>query len=172
VTPIEFSVRGEPRPQPRPRAFARKMPNGKVLARVFDCASAEGWKSEIALAVRPHLPGAPLSGPLAVTIEFWMPRPENHFVASKRARGLKTRAPEFHTIRPDADNLAKAVLDAFGHLALWHEDDQVAKLTVTKRYEDPACGPGASIRIERPRGYLDPKPTPEQPLLISEGVST
>ena len=158
MTPIVFSVRGLPKGQPRPRAFVRKTSFGPI-ARVYDSATAEGWKSEIALAARPFIPAQPLSGPLAVTIEFWMPRPLDHFPARNRKNGLKPGVPEFHTIVPDADNLAKAVLDCLSRLRIWEDDDQVSKLTVTKRYEDPASGTGASIHVERPRGYLEAKPT-------------
>jgi hypothetical protein len=42
-TPISIFVHGEPKGQPRPRAFAR---GGMV--RMYDPATAEGWKSAIA----------------------------------------------------------------------------------------------------------------------------
>ena len=52
---ISFSVDGEPKAQPRPKAFARNFGN-KWQARVYDPGTAEGWKSLIAIAVKPHLP--------------------------------------------------------------------------------------------------------------------
>lgn len=154
MTRICFEVHGHPKPQPRPRAFARKTAFG-VVARVYDSASAEGWKSQVAEAARPFLPAEPIAGPLALYIDFWLPRPSGHFVASKRERGLKAGAPEFHTSRGDVDNYSKAVMDALTILRLWQDDGQVADLTVSKRYEDPATGPGALIRIERPVAYAE-----------------
>ena len=40
MAPIEFFVEGDPKPQPRPRAFARKIGN-KFMARVYDAGTAE-----------------------------------------------------------------------------------------------------------------------------------
>lgn len=166
---IVFEVHGEPKPQPRPRAFARKTAFG-VIARVYDAGTAEGWKSQIAEAARPFIPLEPIAGPLALSIDFWLPRPNGHFVASKRERGLKKGAEDFHTARGDVDNFAKAVMDALTVLRLWQDDGQVADLSVSKRYEDPATGPGALVRLHRPSGYVVASAKPEQPLLISEAL--
>lgn len=167
---IVFEVHGEPKPQPRPRAFARKTAFG-TIARVYDAGTAEGWKSQIAEAARPFLPLEPIAGPLALSIDFWLPRPNGHFVASKRERGLKKGAEDFHTARGDVDNFAKAVMDALTVLRLWQDDGQVADLSVTKRYEDPATGPGALVRLHRPSGYVVASAKPEQPLLIPDPIN-
>lgn len=45
---ITFFIHGDPKPQPRPRAFARRM-GAKFVARVYDAGTAEGWKSQIAM---------------------------------------------------------------------------------------------------------------------------
>lgn len=45
--------------QPRPRAFARRMGDGKFVARVFESGTAEGWKSLIAAEAAK----TPISGP-------------------------------------------------------------------------------------------------------------
>jgi len=164
---IIFEVRGEPKPQPRPRAFVRKTSFGPI-ARVYDAGTAENWKSLVAEAARPFIPVEPLTGPLSLSVEFWLPRPATHFIASKRERGLKQNAPTFHTSRGDVDNFSKAVMDALTVLRLWHDDEQVAELVASKRYEDPVTGPGALIRIERPVAYVAAPVVPEQPLLISE----
>jgi len=54
MKPITFFVPGEPKGQPRPRAFARKM-GDKFVARVFDAATAEGWKGAIAAVAQPSV---------------------------------------------------------------------------------------------------------------------
>lgn len=171
MSPIIFEVRGEPKPQPRPRAFARKTAFG-TIARVYDAGTAESWKSQVAEAARPFIPLAPLEGPLAVELELWLPRPLGHFTAGKKERGLKRGAPEFHVSSGDADNFAKAVLDALTVLRFWHDDAQVARLIVTKAYEDPATGPGALVRIEGLAALSPPlQPQEEQPLLVPEEAS-
>ena len=52
--PITVRVYGEPKGQPRPRAFAKPIGGGKFSARVYDAGTAEGWKSQIAQAFRQH----------------------------------------------------------------------------------------------------------------------
>lgn len=134
-TPVEFFVRGEPRPQPRPRAFARKI-GGKFHARVYESGTAEEWKSRVAVEVEPFLRDK-FAGPCAVSLVFVFPRLKAHFRASG---ALKDSAPAWHTVKPDGDNLAKAVLDALTQCGLWSDDNLVCDLRVVKRYGDtPGC---------------------------------
>lgn len=143
--PISFWVSGEPKGQPRPRAFARKM-GGKFVARVFDAGTAEAWKSCIAAAAAQHKPAEPIAGPVRLRLCFYLARPKGHCVANKPERGLRPNAPVWHTGKPDSDNLAKAVMDALTQCGwFWGDDAQVAILTVAKRYAD--SGTGAQIEI-------------------------
>jgi Holliday junction resolvase RusA-like endonuclease len=139
---IAFSVwiPGVPKGQPRPRAFSR---GGK--ARVYDPGTAEGWKSAIAREVGPHLPEKPLGGPVAVSLHLSMPRPKAHY-----KRGvLRLEAPAWHTSRPDADNVLKAVLDALTTVGLWHDDAQVCRVTVDRKYGER---PGALLEVREVGG--------------------
>lgn len=146
IEPIAFFVSGEPKGQPRPRAFARKM-GGKFVARVFDCGTAEAWKSAIAAEAAQHKPAAPISGPVRLRIAFHLPRPKGHYIAGKPERGLKADAPRWHTGKPDADNLAKAVMDALTQCGwFWLDDAQVSVLTAAKLYAD--SGTGAQVEIK------------------------
>lgn len=143
--PISFWVSGEPKGQPRPRAFARKM-GGKFVARVFDAGTAEAWKGAIAVAAAQHKPAAPISGPVRLRICFYIARPKGHYTAGKVERGLRATAPHYHVGKPDADNLAKAVMDALTQCGwFWGDDAQVAVLTAAKLYAD--SGTGAQIEI-------------------------
>ena len=38
-----------------------------------------------------------------------------------------------HTVKPDLDNLTKAVLDALNDVA-WYDDSQIVQLNVSKQY--------------------------------------
>lgn len=135
-TIASFTVLGDPKPQPRPRAFAR----GKHV-RVYDPGTAEGWKAAIALAAREHLPPEPLQGPVRLDATFRFRRPKAHYL-----RGvLRTNAPEHHTGRPDVDNLHKAVLDCLTQLGMWHDDGQVCAGEVVKVYSEQ---PGAEIHVQ------------------------
>lgn len=133
---VEFFVTGNPKGQPRPRAFARA---GK--ARVYDPGTAEGWKGQIALAARRYRPPKPIDVAVGVQLQFMLPRPRAHFGKS----GLKTSAPEFPLGKPDLDNLAKAVLDALVLIGFLRDDRLVRRLSLSKHYTRDA--PGCHVRI-------------------------
>jgi Holliday junction resolvase RusA-like endonuclease len=140
----KFRVHGTPKGQPRPRAFAR---GGR--AAVYDPGTAEGWKSEVAVACRP-IAGALLDRPLAVTLAFYLPRPKAHFSTSGQIK--PSAPPTYCEKKPDADNLAKAVLDALTSIRAWNDDAQVCSLVVFKYYESAKNGsqkepPGCLIMI-------------------------
>lgn len=124
---IEFTVYGDPKGQPRPKAFAR---GGR--AAVYDPGTAEGWKSLIAIACKEYLETTePLEGPLQLDIDYYFKRPKAHF----RANGdLKDSAPCWYSRKPDRDNLDKAVMDALTQLGIWKDDKQVVAGHTTKQY--------------------------------------
>jgi Holliday junction resolvase RusA-like endonuclease len=143
---ISFFVPGEPKGQPRPRAFARRM-GSRFVARVYDAGTAEGWKGQIAIAARAHVPATPLCGAMRLSIEFVFPRPRSHFRTGRHAHELRPDAPTLHTGKPDLDNLIKAVKDALTVLRMWEDDCAVCEYgRMRKRYGE---APGAFIRIER-----------------------
>ena len=141
-TEIEIFVHGTPKGQPRPRAFSRG-----GMTRVYDPGTAEGWKSAIAEEIREHLPEKPLEHPVWLSLVFVMPRPKLHYGSGKNAGKLKPDAPYYFTPKPDADNLAKAVMDALTQVGLWRDDSLVCKLTVVKRYESVDGASGCFIQI-------------------------
>ena len=133
---VSFFVPGIPKGQPRPRAFVR----GNRAA-VYDPGTAEGWNGQIALAWRATGHEKVIDGVFDVRLEFRFPRPKHH---SNSKGVLKPAAPDWHTAKPDADNAAKAVLDALTTLHVWKDDALVSSLTVTKRYDTT---PGCQISI-------------------------
>lgn len=122
---LEVFVPGEPKGQPRPRAFAL---HGK--ARVYTPGSAEAWKSQIAHACR-EWRDAGIAGPVSVSLTFEFARPKSHYTSAGELRGS---APAWHVSKPDTDNLAKAVLDTLTTIGVWHDDAQVIELLLAKRY--------------------------------------
>lgn len=130
---VTIFVRGEPKGQPRARAFAR---NGMV--RMYDPATAEGWKSAIADEWRRSAPKMPkIETPVSLTLCFFMGRPKSHFTK----KGLRPAAPSWFAKKPDADNFAKAVMDCMTQLGIWQDDDQVVILKVVKKFTcDQATG--------------------------------
>lgn len=130
---IQFHIHGDPKPQPRPRAFARNMGGGKFAARVYDAGTAEGWKSLVALAAKPHLPTVPHEAALNVSMMFYLARPKGHYTAKG---ALKPGAPIYPMGRNDVDNLAKAVMDCLTQIGMWKDDGQVVRLIAAKGYSD------------------------------------
>lgn len=141
---IEVFVAGTPKAQPRARAFAR---GGK--ASVFNPATAEGWKSLIAQAIKDEIPETPITGPLKFKVQFFFERPKKHFYIRKTGNVLREDAPLWHTAKPDMDNLIKAVKDCLTTLRVWQDDSQVCMYgTSTKEYIDSIqTTPGALITI-------------------------
>jgi Holliday junction resolvase RusA-like endonuclease len=129
---LTFQVIGEPKGQPRPRAFARKM--GAIhVARFYDSDVADTWKRLVTVAIIEaaiRQKWAFTESPVAVDLRFAMPRPKAHF----SAKGLlRETAPKFHTSRTDCDNLAKLVLDRLTQSGrIWRDDSQVIALKVDK----------------------------------------
>jgi Holliday junction resolvase RusA-like endonuclease len=133
-----FDVLGEPKGQPRPRAFYNKK-TGR--AAVYDKGTAEGWKADIASAARSLLPTSPLEGPLMLSVCFFFPRPQ---------RLLKKKSPEGripHTSKPDTDNAVKAVMDCLTGIRMWTDDSLVSVIKAEKHYVAKDQRPGALIQI-------------------------
>lgn len=150
---ITFFVNGDPVGQPRPRAFAmRSKKGGRPMVRMYDAGTADGWRRRISLAVKPYLPREPLTGPVAVSLAFFFARPKAH----RNKRGLKSSAPAFHTQKPDADNLAKAVLDELTNAGLWKDDTQVVDISVTKAWDEQG---GCQITVWNAPHKTTPQPS-------------
>ena len=149
MSALSFFVRGEPKGQPRPRAFARKM--GAIhVARFYDSDVADAWKRAVYLGVIEAANKAGwqvTTGPVAVTLRFAMPRPKSHF----GAKGLKPSAPQAHVGKPDADNLAKLILDqATRTERIWRDDSQVVEMHVVKGWAfEQECGCVVQIALAK-----------------------
>lgn len=82
----------------------------------------------------------PLKGPVAVNVQFYLPRPK---------RLLKKKDPDEalpHTVKPDVDNLWKSTADALKGLA-WLDDSQVYRTTASKYYVEKDGIPRVEINI-------------------------
>ena len=142
MTTLNFFAIGDPKPQPRARAVIRGNHAG-----VYNPNIADGWKQIVRLAARKQWDRVPFSGPLHVTMEFLFVRPQKHFYRSNGK--IHPDAPIHHVGVPDADNLAKAVMDALTRENVWVDDCLVVHLDVWKRYATPPEVPGVSVTIHR-----------------------
>lgn len=120
-TDLHLIVPGTPVPKARARTVAQ---GGRVHA--YTPEATKAWETKVQLWARRaalYIPDAPLAGPLAVTMVFYLPRPQR----CKR---------EHPSVRPDVDNYAKAVLDALNGV-VWRDDGQIVQLAASKVYGDP-----------------------------------
>lgn len=146
---ITFFVPGEPKGQPRPRAFAfTPKGGGKPTARMFTPDNAKDFKGRIYVFAGQHRPQAPMLAAVSVEIIAIFPRPKCHYGTGRNAATLKADAPRHHCGKPDRDNVEKAVLDALTQLGFWRDDGQVCQGSLTKLYADSPDEVGCSITIK------------------------
>lgn len=137
---IEFFVPGTPVGKGRPRAVRR----GAGVA-MFTPEKTVGYEGLVATTAAAALAGDALAhqlldGPLAAMLEMRFPVPAS-WSKAKRARALA--GAEWHTSKPDADNVAKAVLDACNGV-VFRDDSQIVMLTATKEFSE---APGVRVVI-------------------------
>lgn len=142
VSLLYVQIVGEPKGQPRARAFSR---GGHV--RMYDPGTAESWKSAIAAHVRDRLPEKPHKGPLKVRMEFRFLRPKNHYTSKGELTKSAKLNKLFHTQKPDFDNLEKAVSDCLTELGFWQDDTQVVKWSGSKNWVSTM--PGMFLKIDK-----------------------
>lgn len=151
---FRFSVLTCPKGQPRAKA-ARI--GGFV--RMYTPATANDFKGDIQkAAIQVGLMNALLEGPLAMATTYRLPRPKNHFGSGKKADQVKASAPRYwHTVKPDLDNIEKAVKDCLSNIRAWKDDCQVAYVIKKKIYVDGLEAPMTDITIKQipdePCGY-------------------
>ncbi|MDX6479702.1 MAG: hypothetical protein QOG85_212 [Gaiellaceae bacterium] len=138
---IRFHVDGDPRPQPKKMAFARKTPSGGVIARVYDTGGANGWKALVAEAAKPHRLAEPIACPIRVDLRFYFRRPDRLMTRNVPDGELP------HLGKFDVDNLTKAIFDTLTQLGLWRDDKLVYRLFVEKYYAAKGGRPGMDATI-------------------------
>lgn len=118
-----------PMPCPRPRVALR----GRVPVAYYP-REYTTWKDQAADMLRDLLPDdyEAITAPTEVSI----------ICAVERPKTTKLPAP-----RPDADNYAKAVMDAMTQAGVWKDDALVGRLSVTKRWTQFGEQPAVYIRI-------------------------
>lgn len=119
----------------KPIAWSRPRP--RRYGGFYSPHKETGWYAQILLQAKAFKPASPMDGPLRLSIEFLMPRPQ--------ARKKDT----WHIVRPDRDNLEKLVSDALKDAGWMRDDSQVCSGPVEKRYPKQGEMPGALITLER-----------------------
>ena len=127
---VSFHVPGAPVGKGRPR-FTK-------TGHTYTPAKTKAWEKQVADAATGK---ALLSGPLKAILVFYLPIPKSW---SKRRRQEADGRPAI--TRVDADNLAKAVLDACNGI-IYEDDRQVTELHVVKQHVllDSVVGVGVTV---------------------------
>lgn len=89
---------------------------------------------------------APLDEPAQAAIVARFSRPQRLICKHKRACSCSPEAVP-HVTRPDADNVAKAVLDAAQAGGVLRDDCLVWQITVVKTYAAQDSGPAVELRL-------------------------
>lgn len=138
---ISFGVPCIPIAQPRQRHRV-VLGHGRTFSQNYTPAKhpVQDFKATIRLAASQQYEGPPLEGPLGVALVFVLPRPGRLI--------WKTRPMPraWHGSKPDAENLAKSVLDALTGL-IWRDDSQVSELTLRKYIASGGEQPNVVVTI-------------------------
>lgn len=113
---VSFDVFGRVRGKGRPRFTRSGRPYTPKATRDYERDIRDAFENA------PGRPPEPFSGPIAVCIMTYRQLPKST---------PKSVYSEPDTHKPDADNVAKVVLDALNGVA-WFDDAQVTSLTVVK----------------------------------------
>ena len=138
---IELVLLGPPRGKGRPQFSKRGHAYTDEKTRTYEDtlgAVANRYMLQNGLAM--------LKGPLSLELDAWMPIPKSW---SKKLKAAAVAGEKLPTTKPDWDNFK--MLDAL-NLVVWHDDAQIVKATVTKRY---SLRPRLVVRIG-PVEHLEP----------------
>lgn len=138
---LRILVPGEPCAQGRPK-FARM---GKFV-RAYDPKKSRDWKAYAVACIEGALQAQGITGiafptgPLRVMVTalFTCPKGDHRKIPVPR---------RLHPKRPDAENVAKAVLDAGTAAGLWQDDSQVAILLIQKWVGFQGEAPHVSLEV-------------------------
>lgn len=138
---MNLFVPGNPVPQGSKRAILRKGTNIPIVLDSNRIGLAQ-WRSQIAayaMEQKAKDGRDTFIGPVAVRLEFYLKRPQDHYlpVNSKRERlELRPDAPLYPPTTPDLDKLVRGVFDALTDADVWKDDAQVVKVVATKLHTD------------------------------------
>ena len=128
---MKFAIPIAPHGQMRPRFMSK----GK-FRKAYKDGKQEDREEKLLVFLKEHAPMEPWTGNIKLFVKCYMQRPKNHFGTGKNAGKLKSWAPEWHTSKPDADNLLKMLKDCMNEL-FYVDDKQVCWTDMQKIYTAP-----------------------------------
>ena len=131
---IYFKFRGEPVGKGRPRVTASRGRFAHAYTPKKTKEFEDAIRFEFMASNCEKMPVFPKDVPLIADMTFAFSVPKSY---SKKNREACLNGELFHTHRPDADNIAKAVLDALVGYA-YEDDSQIVTMALEKIYaEEP-----------------------------------
>lgn len=136
---LSFFVPGIPvaKGRPRARGFIRK--NGKLGASMYTPDKTAHWENIVRDRAIAYAPPEPIDKPIRLQMDFYMPKPKS---AKKRL---------YPSVRPDVDNLSKALMDAMNGI-IWADDALVCQKHSSKYYATEPSQVGVSVEIKTMEG--------------------
>ena len=130
---IKFFVAGIPAPQ----GSKRHVGGGRMIE---SSKKLKPWRDAVRKAATQHLIDNSLDGPLRVSMDFYLPKPQ------------RSKFGDHPAGKPDADKLARAVNDALTDSGLIFDDSRIVSLHVRKHWAIERAG--VSITVEPLRDAL------------------
>lgn len=132
---IEIVIDGFVQPQRPPQGvIIPPLPpslRGRHSVRMYTPAEVKKWQTTARVIAAEKMKGQnPLKGMLLVQIQVYLGPPTSF---SKKKLLMALRGQIRPTTRPDCDNYAKSILDAFNQI-VWMDDSQIVTLVITKWY--------------------------------------
>lgn len=124
---VVFVVKGEPKGKGRPRL-------NRYSGSIYTPQETSNYEKLVALSYRNSAKGYKFTAPVKVTIKAYHKPPKSK---SKKVVEDMLNGHILPTKKPDADNVAKIILDGLNHVA-WDDDTQVVEMMVMKRYSEEA----------------------------------
>ena len=130
---VIFTVKGEPKGKGRPR-FTKS-------GHIYTPDGTSSYETLVGFIYRNSARGYKFTAPVRVTVRAFHKPPKGK---SKRVVEDMLNCRILPTKKPDADNVAKIVLDGLNKVA-WEDDTQVVEMMVIKRYAEE---PMVAVTIE------------------------
>lgn len=135
---ITFTVLGEAEPGGSKKGFIH--PHTKRVCIVDANGKLKPWQKHVKESITKALGYRPmelLTGPLELTLHFYLPRPQGHYGTGANALQVKDTAPARPIVRPDVLKLSRGVEDALTGV-VYVDDAQIVDEHIHKHYgEEP-----------------------------------
>jgi crossover junction endodeoxyribonuclease RusA len=126
---LRLEVNGTPAPQ----GSKRHVGNGVM---VESSKKVKPWRAAVHAALAAQTGGLVqfATGPLTVTVDFYLARPRTHYGTGQNADVLRDTAPARPTGYPDVDKLLRSTLDGLAEAGMFGNDSQVVSVHARKLY--------------------------------------